>query len=106
MLFMTEEEIYKMYKSARYPSKQIGILADLNICTRKEIKDVIKKCEEKAKKEEVHPIESQVVTICPIEERLDELDAIITKATKEYKILADRLINGGYKKWESQVQKA
>lgn len=34
---MTNEEIIRDYREAKAPMKQIGILADMNCCTRKEI---------------------------------------------------------------------
>ena len=39
---MTNEEIYRSYKQAKHPERQIGILADLNACRKEEIKTIIK----------------------------------------------------------------
>lgn len=38
---MTVEEIVTSYRQARNRQTQIGVLADLNVCTRKEIKDLL-----------------------------------------------------------------
>lgn len=38
---MTNEEIIRDYKAAKTPSKQIGILAELNQCSRQRIKDIL-----------------------------------------------------------------
>lgn len=38
---MTVDEIVTSYRQAKNPQLQIGVLADLNVCTRKEIKDLL-----------------------------------------------------------------
>ena len=38
---MTDEEIVRDYRASKAPFKQIGILADLNACTRQAIADVL-----------------------------------------------------------------
>ena len=38
---MTVDEIVTSYRQARNRQTQIGVLADLNVCTRKEIKDLL-----------------------------------------------------------------
>lgn len=38
---MTKEEILREYRQARYPMKQIGILADENQCSKREIVDFL-----------------------------------------------------------------
>ena len=38
---MTENEIVKSYKQATKKVQQIGILADLNLCTKKEIRAIL-----------------------------------------------------------------
>jgi hypothetical protein len=38
---MTNEEIYRDYRQAKDPKKQIGILAELNQCDRRTIKKII-----------------------------------------------------------------
>jgi len=40
-MIMTDEEILREYRQARYPMKQIGILADENQCSRREIADLL-----------------------------------------------------------------
>lgn len=39
---MTKEEIVRDYMAAKAPQKQIGILADLNVCTKKEIVEILR----------------------------------------------------------------
>lgn len=38
---MTVDEIVTSYRQAKNPQLQIGVLADLNVCTRKEIKELL-----------------------------------------------------------------
>ncbi len=38
---MTVEEIVTSYRQAKNQQTQIGVLADLNVCTRKEIKALL-----------------------------------------------------------------
>lgn len=38
---MTVDEIVTSYRQARNPQTQIGVLADLNVCSRKEIKELL-----------------------------------------------------------------
>ena len=40
-MIMTKEEILQEYREAKYPMKQIGILADENQCSRREIADLL-----------------------------------------------------------------
>lgn len=40
-MIMSNEEILREYRQARYPMKQIGILADENQCTKREIVDIL-----------------------------------------------------------------
>lgn len=42
---MTVDEIVTSYRQAKNPQLQIGVLADLNVCTRKEIKDLLAEAE-------------------------------------------------------------
>lgn len=39
---MTKEEIVREYMAAKAPQKQIGILADLNVCSKKEIVEILR----------------------------------------------------------------
>lgn len=39
---MTKEEIVRDYKAAKTPAKQIAVLADLNVCSRKEIVEILR----------------------------------------------------------------
>lgn len=40
-MIMTNEEIVREYRQAKQPMKQIGILADENACTKKEIVEIL-----------------------------------------------------------------
>ena len=42
-IWMTEGEICASYRQAKDPKEQIGILADLNLCTGREIKEILHK---------------------------------------------------------------
>lgn len=39
---MTKDEIVRDYKAAKTPAKQIAVLADLNVCTKKEIVEILR----------------------------------------------------------------
>lgn len=41
-MIMTNDEIVMEYKQAKAPLKQIGILADQNLCTREEIIEILR----------------------------------------------------------------
>lgn len=41
-MVMSKDEIVVRYKQAKEPAKQIGILADLNCCTKEEIAEVLR----------------------------------------------------------------
>ena len=43
---MTEEEIWRSYRLAKDPKKQIGILADINGASKEEIKQIIERCKD------------------------------------------------------------
>ena len=44
-LFMSEAEIVREYRQAKYKDREIRILADLNLCDPKEIREIIEKSE-------------------------------------------------------------
>lgn len=46
-MIMTNEEILREHRQARYPMKQIGILADENQCAKREIVEILMKAGEK-----------------------------------------------------------
>lgn len=48
---MTNEEIIRDYREAKSPMKQIGILADMNCCTRKEIVAILAEAGEEIPKQ-------------------------------------------------------
>ena len=47
---MTPAEIVADYRQSKTPMKQIGILADLNVCTRQEIVDILREAGEELPK--------------------------------------------------------
>ena len=98
---MTEKEIVKSYKNAVNQRAQIGILAELNLCSKKEItaiieaaglnvpgrrpvtkKEPIQEAVEE-KKEELPEAVSKLIIA-----RIEELDRIIGEYTREYEELA------------------
>lgn len=48
-MVMSKDEIIVRYKQAKEPAKQIGILADLNCCTKEEIAEVLREAGYKLK---------------------------------------------------------
>lgn len=48
-MVMSKDEIVVRYKQAKEPAKQIGILADLNACTKEEIAEVLREAGYKLK---------------------------------------------------------
>lgn len=42
-MWMSEKEIVNMYKNAKYPHAQIKILAEMNLCEKKDIISILKK---------------------------------------------------------------
>lgn len=88
---MTVEEICRNYREAKNKREQIKILADLNCTTKEEILKVLLDCGEKVpapktKKSTKPDIPDAVYTA--ITERMDVLNAVITKTEKEYRELA------------------
>ena len=65
---MSKEEIKRDYHAAKDKNKQIGILADMNLCTKKEIKDII---EDKEKDPMMESIYKEIETV---ETRIKEIE--------------------------------
>lgn len=116
-MMMSNGEIVMSYRLAKNKKAQIGILADLNCCRRKEIVDILeqkgelksredKGMETKAKttktktnvrqqasKPKTEPIPESVSKA--LMNRIDQLDEIIQEATTEYKEIVGFLGVGG-----------
>ena len=90
---MTENEIVKSYKQATKKVQQIGILADLNLCSKKEIRAILEShgCEvphygnrytkpkenskpTKPKKSEQPALDFQTPVVVLVQKRLAEID--------------------------------
>lgn len=87
---MTDSEIYRDYRQARHKSRQIGILADLNGCSKEEIEAIITKYEKQ--NEVTTPVEAlppeQAETgyvLSRLYEELDRLNAEIRRLEERYK---------------------
>lgn len=94
-MYMTDSEIYRVYRQAKHKSRQIGILADLNGCSTEEIEAVIAKYEKQ--NEVTAPVEAPPPEAPPPEqaetgyvlsrlyEELDQLNAEIRRLEEQYK---------------------
>lgn len=94
-MYMTEVEIYRDYRQAKHKSRQIGILADLNGCSKEEIEAVIAKYEKQ--NDVTAPVETLLPETPPPEqaetgyvlsrlyEELDRLNAEIRRLEEQYK---------------------
>lgn len=93
---MSVAEIKRAYSQAKDKKAQISILSDLNLCSEKEILNIV--CERKESKTEKEKEEN---TWIPTPEqkalidRLEELDGMISKLEKEYQEVARKLCEGG-----------
>lgn len=98
-MVMSEYEIYRSYKEAKNQKAQLQILADLNDVPRKEISKLILGYEKRTEKSEnVDFTQCEEVSsndncqsFNEIVDRLETLDALIGKYSKEYKLLAQKL---------------
>lgn len=96
---MTASEIISSYKSAKYPAKQISVLAELNGTSPKKIKEVLgEDLNPNAKRgpgrppagdRKKTPVPDSVKTL--VIERLETLDQMIQELEKEYKELSEFL---------------
>lgn len=72
---MGHEEIKISYRNAKQKKKQLGILADLNCCSREEIKKIVQEAEDSPDNDIIHRLYN----------RLDFLDREIRERETEYK---------------------
>lgn len=107
---MTNAEIIASYKAAKNKTTQIKILADLNCCRTADIKKIVGISEEKKPEKnnmekmkaalklsqeepkaepEQRKIPDSIIALASF--RLDELEATISKAQKEYEEIAEFL---------------
>lgn len=103
---MSVAEIRRAYSQAKDKKAQISILSDLNLCSKKEILNIV--CErkesnpEKEKEEDTWiPTPEQKALI----DRLEELDGMIGKLEKEYQEVARKLCEGGAYEHDGAISK-
>ena len=88
---MSVEEIKRNYNEAKNKNRQIGILADLNCCSKEEIEKIVAvedAIEQKVEKTSVSPVEKELSVNDvrnQLYERMDELDLQIKTLEKEYR---------------------
>lgn len=97
---MSHGEIVLSYKRAQNRRMQVGILADLNQCSKKEIESILMAAGEEVPKgrtkkavKEKKEIPETISKI--LMSRIEELDTIIRNAEKEYKEIVAFLELGG-----------
>lgn len=73
---MGHEEIRISYRNARYPKRQIGILAELNCCSREEIEKIVQGTKEDSPDGDI---------LHRLYGRLDVLDGEIREREAEYR---------------------
>ena len=73
---MTEEEIWRSYRLAKDPKKQIGILADINGASKEEIKQIIERCKDMQNAEQKSGLISK--------SEFDQLAEKVTKQKRKY----------------------
>lgn len=117
-MWMSEEEIARKYRMAKYKSKQVKILAELNGCTAKKIQEILvekgemnmprtktTKISEEAmnQTEERKEVEAKKVVkkqsipdavIRCVEDRMEKLERTIRSCSEEYRDLADFIKKG------------
>lgn len=88
---MSVREIKRSYEEAKNKKRQIGILADLNCCSKEEIEKIISvenSIEQKKEKTSVSPVEKEL-SVNDVRNqlyaRMDELDLQIKTLEKEYR---------------------
>lgn len=102
---MTNAEIIANYKASKNKATQIKILADLNCCKPADIKKIVGISEEKKPEKmkaapklnqeepkaepEQRKVPDSIIALASF--RLDELEATISKAEKEYREIAEFL---------------
>lgn len=113
-MIMTEEQICREYREAKHPARHIGVLAELNICKRSEITDILvanglmeKPKEPEPKKSTTKkPIKTQPKAeakttefppeVCAaLEGAMNEIEKEIKELEERYKVIAGFLWSGG-----------
>ena len=79
---MTEGEICSLYRRAKYKSRQISILVELNGTNKLEIMKILLKNGEKLPEGDINQLYK----------RLDDLEEQIVEREKEYRMIANMLI--------------
>lgn len=98
-MYMSEHEICMDYKNARLKKQQISILAELNLCSKEDIEQILIKngievVKRKSKAKEPETEEDEQNEELPdavykaLWDRLGALDDLISRANKEYKEIA------------------
>lgn len=88
---MSVSEIKRNYNEAKNKNRQIGILADLNCCSKEEIKKIVaveNSREQKKEKAPVSPVEKELSVndvVNKLYVRMEELDSQIKLLEKEYR---------------------
>ena len=86
---MSDEEIRREYKAAKYKKKQIGILAQLNCCSADEIKAIVRDSPQGNLKQPQKPDVSSAMLTSMVQEKLaeklDALDKEIRRLEGQYK---------------------
>lgn len=118
-MWMSEEEIARKYRMAKYKRKQVKILAELNGCTEKKIQEILvekgemnmprtkrnkileeamNQTEEVRKEvEEKKVVKKQSIpdaVIRCVEDRMEKLEGTIRRCSEEYRDLADFIKKG------------
>lgn len=87
---MTVNEIKRIYNESKHKKRQIGILADLNCCSKEEIEKILEVDEE----QKLTGLEKKVsiekdISLSSVKDilfkKLDELDRLIKKSEEEYR---------------------
>lgn len=84
-MWMTESEIAKEYREAKNKKHQISILADQNVCSHKQIREILIKMGEIESKEP----EKKVRTVAPLESTKKEIK--VEAPTSVKKMALERL---------------
>lgn len=95
---MTNGDIVLSFKRSGRKKTQIGILADLNECSKKEIEEILIAAGEDirgGKRMATQQKEVPDTVIDLLMKRIEELDEIISSAEKEYREIASFLGIGG-----------
>jgi len=87
------EEIKRQYKYAKDRKKCISILAELNCCSKDDIKAIIGLAEKKNDASDNQKVKLSANEIKSLYNRLDELDAAIKLLEDEYKRTAAELMS-------------